>query len=77
MVSVGLVLILVAVAFFCGVAVTLFVGWFFSERFARKPTQKEVNAYKEEAMEQETAWAEGFDSVKAYREWKTKGGDRA
>jgi len=63
--------------FFClGVGVTLFVGWFMSERFARKPTQKEVKAYQEQAAEQETAWSEGFDSVEAYRKWREKGGEK-
>lgn len=69
--------LLVMASFLLGVAVTVFVGWFVSERFARKPTTKEVKEYEAKAHEQEEAWAEGFDSVAAYRKWKEDGGDKA
>jgi hypothetical protein len=52
-----------------GVAVTLFVGWFMSERFARKPTKKEIHKYEQTSLMQEKAWAEGFDSVELYQRW--------
>ena len=77
MVSVVVLLVAIAVAFIIGVAVTLFVGWYMSERFARKPTRREVEAYKQEAAELERAWSEGFDSVHAYHEWLANGGNEA